>query len=1279
MRTFSSSTGKLLMVLVAIIICSAPRTLAQSSAGGGTIQGTVKDATGGVIPGARVIIRQLDTGRITNTVANSEGFFVAPPLPIGKYRVRVEARGMKAWEGELQLEAARTSEISPMLTVGEVSETVVISGEISPLVNSTDPTDGSTLDAMRIEELPLNGRNLNKLLEDVTPGVETIVDVNGGVRVSGLMVYSTDYIQDGAASNNREFGGSGNLQGLESIAEVRVETSTSSARYNRPTSVIVTTKGGSNRLRGALFETHRNNAFGVARARQDVLPGGDYETPKLIRNEFGGTLSGPVYLPSFGLNGKGWYNGKNRTFFLFSREGLRLRQGLTRDFRVPTAAMRQGDFSGVVDSLNRRLIIYDPLTGRDVTLASGRVQHLRDPFPDNKIPLARISPLAKFVFGITPLPNDITNPLIATNLKMAVPTNGFPNTDDNPTTVRIDHRFSEKDNSFFKVNGGKRPAYFLGTASNNGAPTANNESNVTYLTFESIAGAMSWTHVFSPKLFVETLVNRSWINSTTVTGPKFVDYAKELGLPNPYGEIGWPNLLNLGLTNYTYIEGDNRRALYSIVTNAEQNYTWLKGTHKMEFGGRYHHERQHLLPDQGAISGTANFNSLVTALHSPTLGTATNPQAVAQTGFDVANFFLGYAARYDVGLKRGIMRVRESNYSFYFQDSWRAKNRLTLNYGVRWDLNPAFSEQSNALNVFDLKTHALIFPEPLDYYYRNGTTTPQVVKRYESVGVKFLSAQEAGLPKRIFKDNWFDIGPRAGFAYSLFDGRKQMVIRGGYGIYVSAVPMRTLLAQFSSLPPFRATYSYNPNSAATSPDSISNYLLRTVPTIVAGANSANVVDINNPTAIGRGVAVRGMDGKQSSVKIHEWNLTIEKQLAKSTVLRISYKGKHGINTDQLFEVNPQATDYIWYETTKEPTPTGEFSGVARRIYDQNAYTEVRILQRSGYINTAVWSFEFERRFSKGLGFQMFYTLTNSLRLAGNTFRDDVASRPEVYLPGTVPTDFKEFNRFLYYDRDTAVPKHRVRWNWNYELPFGKGRTFARNAAGFVQGLIGGWKLSGSGTLMSTWFAQPTGNWGDFGKFEIYGKKYKILDCRATPTAATETREERCTPGYLWHNGYISQAVINRQNTAGLRTGVFGLPENYQAAQKPIWPAPPSRPDGSAGPLPAGYRSVNDYDTNVTYVRLKSGSEVRVNYDTGLHAWRNQYFLGPFNWVTDASLLKFFRVSEKVRVRVNLDVFNVFNVQGFNPPSAEGIVSLGSSFGNFAFRPRQLQATVRVEW
>jgi hypothetical protein len=1226
MQTSNPSIGKLLLLLAAVMIFLPLTARGQSSAGGGAIQGTVKDATGGVIPGAKVTIKNIATGVVTNSASNSEGFFTTPSLNIGKYRVRVEASGMKAWEGELLVETGRTAEVAPMLTAGEVSETVVIEGNIVPLVTVTDPTDGATLDAKRISELPINGRNLNTLLEDVTPGVEGINDVNGGVRVAGLMVYSTNYTQDGAATNNREFGGSGIVSGLEAIAEVKVETSTSSAKYTTPTSVIITTKGGSNQLHGSLYETHRNNAFGVARARQDVLIGQDYEVPKLIRNEFGGSISGPIFLPSFGLNGKGWYNGKNRSFFFVSREGTRLRQGITREFVVPTAAMRRGDFSGLLDSQGRLQVLYDPLTTR-IQRINNRDVAVRDPFPNNQIPLNRISPLAKFMFGITPLPNDISNPLVANNLKVPVATNGFPNRNDDPTTVRLDHRFTEKDNSFIKVNGGKINSDFLGTASGNGAPTANKEANVTFLPMSAIAGALSWTHTFSPSFFVETLFNRTWQSTQTITGPVGAqkDWSKELGLPNPFGEIGFPNMTSMGLAgaaNYSYIEGDNRRALYSIITHLEQNYTWVKKTHNIQFGGLFHNERNHLLPDQGGISGTSFYNSLATALHSPTLGSATSPSAVPQTGYDTANFFLGYAARYDVGLKRGFMQVYEKKFGFYAQDNYRVTQRLTLTPGLRWDIKPAFHERNGQLSAFDVKNHAMLLPEPLDYYYKIGATTPQLVKLYQDVGVKFESAADVGKSKSLFKSNLYDFSPRAGFAYRLFDGNRQMVIRGGYGLYTSAIAMRTLLAQFSGLLPFRATFSYNPNSAASSPDGISNYLLRTVPTFVSGANSANAVNLNSVAALSRGQSVIGMDENQPSLRIHEWNLAIEKQLAKTTVFRLTYIGKHGVNADQLFEINPQPNDYVYYTLTQKSKPTGTFANVALRIYDQNAYTSVRILQKSGYINTSIFTAQIERRFSKGLGFQAFYTLTNALRQAGNSFRDDVATayHPSVYLPGTVPTNDYDLNRVLFYDRDTAVPKHRVRWNWNYDLPFGKGQKFAGKAAGFKQALVGGWKFSGSGTLLNTWYARPTGNWGEFGKFEVYGKKYKIMDCRATPATATDPRDERCTPGYLWFNGYISERVINSKNAAGLRTGVFGLPENYKPAQKPVIPWP--KGGLSTDPTAA------DYDTNVVYIPLvnsfantncdlSKGARVncqRVSVDTGYHPWCDGHQHGLHQWI-----------------------------------------------------------------
>jgi Carboxypeptidase regulatory-like domain/TonB dependent receptor len=1260
---------KALLALIVAGILASERATAQSSAGGGSIQGTVRDDAGAAVPGANIKITHLATGRQIETETNGAGFYSTPTVNIGQYKIRVESPGMKAWEGRLEVETGRSTVVDTVMTIGNLTDTVVVEGNITPLVTTNEPTQATTLDRLRIQELPLNGRDLNILLEAVTPGLESTVGGTGGVRVGGLMVQATDYVQDGAAAVNRELGGIGYTQGLESVQEVRVETSTSSAKYNRPATVILTTKSGTNDIHGSLFETHRNNGFGVARARQDVFfDGREFKAPKLIRNEFGGSIGGPIFLPRFGEGGKVFYNGKNRSFFFFAREGLELRQGITRDFRVPTQAMRAGDFSGLIDSQGRRITLYDPLTTRPVTQPNGFVAAVRDPFPNNQVPLSRLSPLTKRIYDITPLPNDITNPLVAANLRTVVPTNIYPNLSDNPTTVRLDHRFGEKDNAYLKLNGGKRDNSFIGNGSS-GPPTLNNEANMTYFPSWSFSGAVGWTHTFSPSFYVETLVNRTWQSYRVGTGPSDVNWSREFGLPNPFDEIGWPNITGTGFATYT--EGDNRRAASTIITNIDQNYTLVRGNHQYQFGGRYHHERLHLLLDQGAISGSVGFNSAATALHHPDLSTPTEPVVVELTGHDSANFFLGIGNNYSAGLKRKWMRLRERTIGLYFQDNYKVNQRLTLNLGVRWDISPVTTEKNNLLSSFDLQNRSVVTPEPLSYYYNLGLTSPQIVSLYQQVGVQFKSAEEVGIPKTLYNPNYYDISPRAGFAYKILEGNKEFVIRGGYGYYIFPVPLRNTLANFSGSLPFTANYSMNLNSDTQSPDGLPAYLLRSVPAIFAGVNSADVIDINSPVSVNRGQTVFGFVPDQQNSRVHEWNLTLEKEIAANTVIRLIYQGKHATKLEQRYNINPQPNNFVWYVTTGQPVPTGTFGGVARRVYDQTAYTDVIMYGRTGYANTQLLTIEFQRRFRQGLGFQAHYTLSNALRNAGNGFRDSLMTRPEQFLPGTVPENFDELNRFLNYRRDIDIPKHRVRWNWQYELPVGKGKWLLGKSGGLINALVGGWKLAGLGTITSTWFGLPTNHWGEMGNLEIYGKKYKITDCRATPATATQPNQERCTDGYLWFNGYISERVINSHNAAGLRNGVFGLPENYRPAIKPRTPWP-------KGGLPTDPNAA-DYDTNFINIDLKDGSTVRVGYDTGLHPWRQQYLLGPYNWSMDASLFKFFKIGERFNLRLNADFFNVLNIQGLNGPGGEGIASLGRSFDGNGFRPRQMQLSLRLDW
>jgi hypothetical protein len=1253
---------QLLLRTTSLLLFATASAIAQT-AGGATMQGTVKEASGAVIPGAKLTITHLDTGVKSNTVSNNDGYFVTPPLPIGKYQVRGEAAGMKAWEKEVQLETGQIVEVNPVLSLGAVSETISVTATI-PLVTTTDPTDATTLDSQRIKELPINGRDLNTLLAEVTPGVEQVIDVNGGVRTGGLMVYGTQYQQDGAAANNREFGGSTGLQGLESIGEVRIETSTGNAKSSSPTSVIINTRGGTNRYRLGLYETIRNNGWGVARARQDVNPNGSpFQVPKLIRNEYGGSIGGPVLLPKV-------YDGHNRTFFFVAREGAALRQGLTKSYSVPTVAMRNGDFSGLTTNLGVPIVLYDPLTGTQQT-QNNRVVTVRQPFPNNILPSNRESPLAKYVYGITPLPTDITEPNVTSNLKYPFGTSGFANFNDNPTTIRVDHRLGDRDSFFAKTNWGQRTSYFQGTGSSTGVPTANLQANVTYLLMNAHGAAFNETHIFSSTFFVENLLNRTWQTSQTIDGPAGAqqNWAQQLGLPNPYGQIGWPSILSVAFTEY--VEGDNRRALSSTITNAQQNYSWIKGTHTIQFGWAWHDEVQRLQPDQGNISGTANFNSLATALESPTLGSVTAPAAVPNTGFDAANFFLGYAANYNVYLTRGVMKVDEKTYAGYLQDNFRVNGRLTLTPGLRWDINPAFHDQHYLLNAFDLTNHAIELAQPLDYYYKIGATTPAVVANFEKVNVKFESAKDIGKSSQLFHSNYFDFGPRIGLAYRVLDGKKSFIVRGGYGLYISALPMRTLLAQFSSSEPFKANFSYNPNSASQSPDGISNWLLRNAPVYIAGVNSANSVDISSPNTLGVGQSVVALAPNLPSSKIHEWNAEIEKELGPSMVMRIKYDGKHGSDLDQLNEINAPPSDYIYYTETGLNKPTGSLSSVALRPYDQNAYTSVRLFTKTGMMNSEMGAIELDRRFSRGLQFQVFYTLMNAYRLAGNSFRDSIGATPAQFFPGAVPTNPTALNHFLNYQRDTAIPKHRVRWNWIYDLPVGRGRRFAHGAPNWINAMIGGWTVSGSGTIVSSWFALDSSNWNITGKPQVYGTKYPILDCTGTPATAKTASAERCYSGYLYWNGYISQKQINSYNANGIPNGFFGVPPDYKSAVTPLtpWPVGGKTTDPNA----------NNYDTNFVNIRLNNGSVQRVAYDNGLNPWRNQYLLGPMNWNLDSSLRKTFRMRESVQLRVSFDVFNVFNLQGLNPPGTNGVASLQSSYGGFGFRPRQAQGSMRLEF
>jgi hypothetical protein len=377
----------------------------------------------------------------------------------------------------------------------------------------------------------------------------------------------------------------------------------------------------------------------------------------------------------------------------------------------------------------------------------------------------------------------------------------------------------------------------------------------------------------------------------------------------------------------------------------------------------------------------------------------------------------------------------------------------------------------------------------------------------------------------------------------------------------------------------------------------------------------------------------------------------------NTLLRVGYFGNHVGNLEQYYRYNENPPDYVWFKTTGLAIPGGEYSGVARRPFDQSVYGTIERYQKSGWSNSNGMQFELERRFSNGFSFQLFYVVQNVFTAGGRSFNVIIPGQ-NMFLPGTVPTDMDSLNRLYNYQRDTTIPKHRVRWNWVADLPFGKNKAWANNLPGFLEKIVGGWQISGMGSVWSSYYTLPATQFQTGTPIETYGYKYPIQDCRSGV----------CRPGYLFWNGYINPNLINSVDANGKPNGVMGVPSNYKPAVQPLnpWPLNPSKSD----PMYAYYGS------NTTWVTLKNGVSQRTTYDTGLMPLRQQYRPGVRSWMLDASLVKNIPFTERFSLRFQLDAFNVLNHPGNSTSvSGEGLLMTNVS-GQAA---RELQLSLRLNW
>lgn len=1234
-------TTQLCFVATVISVLSAPSTaLAQS--GAGAIQGTIQDETEAALPGADVHVVNTATGVATDTKANEVGFYSIRGLFAGTYTLTYSAAGMKKHETTITLQNAQVAVLNPKLSVGQVTESVTVGADTIQLATYDSGTVSTFLDSNRIDQLPQNGRNILGLAQKTVPGLEA-----NGTRANGLMGEALEYSQDGAPMTNRNFGGVANtaqstLPDPDAVQEAKFETLNSSAQFATPGTVILTTKSGTNELHGSLFETARNNYFGIARARQNPS---NFDAPHLVRNEFGGSVGGPIFIPKL-------YNGKNKSFFFFAYERFSLRQDSSQLVRVPTPAMRNGDFSGLVTSAGVLQQLYDPSTTQGAA-----ENYVRQPFPNNQIPINRISPLAKTLYAATPLPTSVDNPLINANLN---DTNKTQQTVPNINT-RLDHVFNDSNRVYLRYTDIRQSQQALrnypsaSPANIEGGGLPAGATGYQAIPVATVSYALGWSHTFSPTFFSETVISQQWQSMYVEGNPvSQANYEAQLGLPNNFGQTGFP-AINTNNSNIIMPYGGSQwnYGMNQRIDNIDQNFNLISGNHQVAFGGRYRHERFGYLSDRSP--DLVDFSRLATAIYDPTSGAQYN--ARPNTGYQDADFFLGAASNYTQRRNAPFGRSTLQEFDLYAQDNYRLRRNLTLNLGFRWEGHPAPASDGGNYATFSREHNAIVLKHPIEHYYDIGYTTPAIVTNLRNLGAKFMTPQEAGLPDKGFHGAWKNFMPRIGFAWTPSFGINGTVVRGGYGRYIYPVPIRNSVRYLTAVYPFVATYSQNYNSAQQSPDGLPNYLLRAPVSVVAGQNSSNVVNTSTIDSLLPGIAMsRTLDAEYPPAVVDTANFTIEQPFRDGSVLRATYVFTHGENLDQDFQYNEAPSAYVWQTRTGTTPPTGALASVATRPFDNRTWGGNIVSTKYGWSNNSALQLNYQRPFRNGMAWQVYYVYSRAFRVGGNTFRDNILYPAASYAPGIIPSNIdpgdplkpnREFNRYQNYAVDGAIPKQRLNFNGIVDIPVGKGKRFLGNANRLVDALIGGFQFAFTGQIVAQAFQVTDTNWGETSQLEVYKTGQKITDCRSGI----------CREGHLWFNGYIAPNLVNAPN------GVQGLPTNYKPYLAPINNTP-----GTA-----------NFGNNNVSVPLSNGTAVTTAYSpgpTGVNPFGFTTLQGPYNWQTDMSLYKVFSITERVKLRFNIDAFNAFNMQGLtNPDATTGINTLQNSY----WTPRQIQLTLRLSF
>ena len=1006
--------------VVLILLANLPANLnAQSTFG--SIRGTTQDQTGAALTQAIITLHNVGENTESATISDGEGNFLLENLKPGIYRLTVEKPGFaNAVVDKIELAARQFIRLDLKLAVASATEQIEVQAE--PLaINTENGTLTDSKGSGDITQLPINSRAVSSSpLAALAVSPSVTKDSQGNFAVGGATAAQTGFSVDGISTANVRYNGA--LQdaypSMENIAEMKVTAFNNNAEFAQIGDVTFVTKSGTNLLHGSAFEYFQNKVLDATVLNFNT------KAPKNF-NTFGGSLGGPLTIPKL-------YNGRDKTFFFLDYEGNRKTQSDPEQLLVPTQAERNGNLSSLVAATGSPVM--NPFTGA--------------PFPNNTIPTgscqACINPVSLALLNnYYPMPNanlGAVNP--SYNYQTLVPIPSSSNAFD----VRIDHYISSKQQVYARFSF-KNADYTL--SNNAGVITpANNFLPPDRARDQNRSLVVSYNYAITPRLLNEFRFGFTNFNENDAFPIQGAKAISQLGLVIDDGVnlASHPTASTFPTFNFadgtvTSIGQDRVGKTISGTAQLTDNLTRIQGSHTFRFGLDIRRQR---------------YNALMYFVPSDDYGNFTFSGNL--TNYSFGDFLLGMPNPSFFAVIGPQMDAHTFHWGAYGQDTWQVNSHLTVNYGLRWELLPPFVETNGDIATIlpTSKDVTVVVPDKFYKFIANNPLLQQIhqgfLQGFNACSLpgktpllpcsNIETASHAGLPQGLRYWNWRDFDPRVSIAYRPFNNNKT-VIRAGFGIYT-----------MSTLGPT----SFNSGIIALSDlVTYNNYFTNGAPQFQFPRTSP----IGAAAVLGGGNFEEGNNPHWKDPSSAQWNLTVEREVAPSTTVRLSYTGQQGYHlpiTVDLNQIPASATPYT--------IPNNGYSVVDARAPYQNW----NILMNSESIGTQSYqagTVEFIHRATRGLTFQANYTFAKNISDAQSSDAPSAYGGEEPY--AVIIAD--RYN--IKYDRGNVVgmPRQRFLLTGTYQLPFGTGQAW--KGPHFLSPVIGGWTLSTVTTLQTGQWLTPT--------------------------------------------------------------------------------------------------------------------------------------------------------------------------------------------------------------